>query len=298
MNAFRPLLLLHQFVRGKQNRVVKGGARQLARLHLRPDNPTAAGIPAATAAALDLRTAVLGQFEVSSARSSLLLRGREILEQFGIVIEMNQERLIAVLAAEPSRQTAGSRPVLRRITIAGSSWYRPANPGLAEDRFRERNNECLRTPVFGQIEIVFRQIGNNLALFIAHGRQNIDDFYIRGKFRIRLVHFPSLCAMLARMRRPPRRPQGKTAGKCNLLHTLFKHTLCRKDARRAYGVHEHLFTSRTQPRGRYPASSTVPERGFSCRPGRLRMAFSHHLCELCGEPRRRCRPPPRSCRCR
>jgi hypothetical protein len=45
----------------------------------------------------------------------------------------------------------------------------------------------LRVAIFGEDEIVFSEIGDELALFVADGGEDVDDFYFDGDFRILLA---------------------------------------------------------------------------------------------------------------
>ena len=121
------------------------------------------------------------------AALQFVLRVGEVLQQLGVVIEMDEEGLIAFGPEHLFDEPPAGVPLFAQN-------FALAEAGIDQQAKREREirlagkiTNDLWTPLLGKIEIILRQIGNDFALFIADGRQHVDDFDVYGNFRIRLL---------------------------------------------------------------------------------------------------------------
>ena len=125
-----------------------------------------------------------GVFSKIERLLQLLARRSQILQQFHFVIEVDDEGHILIFAKH-----------LVEEAIAGVAlgFDKPAlaHAGIHQQPERERKiallgevADGLRPAVLGQGEIVLGQIADDVALLVADGREDVDNFDIGGEGRI------------------------------------------------------------------------------------------------------------------
>ena len=105
----------------------------------------------------------------------LLAGGGQVLQKFHFPIEMNHEGLVLILAQHVVQKTvAGGALLVEDATLAPARVHQQAErqrqvglPGEIGDR--------LEVPVFLQLEVILAQVGDDLAVLVAHGREHVDD---------------------------------------------------------------------------------------------------------------------------
>src|ERR1019366_4121143 len=141
--------------------------------------PTA-GIAATTTAAL-LLGVVLIHFDLMQRLVQLLAGLSEILQQLHLVIEVDNERLVFVFAQYvfKERVAGGALRVDNGALAAAGIHQQPE--GQRQIGFAGEIADDLRPAVFLEDEVVLVEVGDNMAILIAHSREQIHHVDVRGE---------------------------------------------------------------------------------------------------------------------
>ncbi len=168
-------LFPHDFVRCEIDRVVKRGAAS----HSPRISPTAAGITATTGistapASVPGARIVFGRRDLQQPerRLQFLVRRGQVLQQFHLAIEVNQEGLVLVAQQAGEKAAAGVALIRQNAPLAHAGIHQQPQRQLQIGLAR-KICDCLRAPVFFQFEIVLTQIRYDLAFLVANGGEHI-----------------------------------------------------------------------------------------------------------------------------
>jgi len=184
-----PLLLGHQLFRRQQDCVVQLGPAA---------GPLPAGISAAATrvpAALGILTAGLASIVVVIPLVDLqqvqrvfqfLARRREVLQKLHLAVEVDQERLVFVLAQHVLEELVAGVPLFTQHAPLALAGIDQQSQRQRQVRFPRKVADRLRMPVLRQSEVVLGQIRDDLQLLVPNRGQNVNYFDISGKRRRRL----------------------------------------------------------------------------------------------------------------
>src|ERR1039458_3983069 len=142
--------------------------------------PTA-GIAASTTAAALLLGFVLIHFDLMQRLVQLLAGLSEILQQLHLVIEVDNERLVFVFAQYVFKErVAGGALRVDNVALAAAGIHQQPE-GQRQIRFAGEIADDLRPAVFLEDEVVLVEVGDDMAILIAHSREQIHHVDVRGE---------------------------------------------------------------------------------------------------------------------
>jgi hypothetical protein len=184
--SFAALLLFHEFVGGEVNRVVEKRAPAVA-MAVRT-----AAVSTSTAAA---RTGlgVLRRVDLVDGREEFLAGRGEVLKEFDFAIEMDEESLIFIFAQDAiEERVAGGAFLIEDAALAEAGINEEAE-GEREVGLLGEVGDGLGLAVLFESEVVFGEIADEVAVFVADGGEEIDGGDVDGDGRGLLAEEGKCC---------------------------------------------------------------------------------------------------------
>ena len=172
---FAALLLFHEFVGGEVNGVVEKGAGAMA------VTVGAAAVSAASSAGTGLRE-LRGVDLIDCSEEFLAGRG-EVLEKFDFVIEMDEEGFVFVFAQDAIEERAAGGALLVEDAALAEAGVDEEAEGEREVGLFGEIGDGLGLAVLVESEVVFGEIADEVAVFVADGGEEIDGGDVEGDGR-------------------------------------------------------------------------------------------------------------------
>jgi len=164
--GFPALLLFHEFVRGEINGIIQESAAAVT-VAVRAATVAAAAASGGTAAGAGLRE--LRRVELVDGREEFLTGGGEVLHEFDLVIEMDEEGFVFVFAQDAIEEsTAGGALLVENLALAEAGVHEQAQGEREVGLFGEIG-DGLRFAVLLESEVVFGEVADDVAVFVANG---------------------------------------------------------------------------------------------------------------------------------
>ena len=179
---FAAMLFFHQLIGGEIDGVVEECASAtvagaaVASMATVASSSTSTGGTAATGAGLR----ELGRVDLVNGRQELLARGGEVLEEFDFAVEVDDEGLVFILAEQVIEEgMAGGDFLAKDAALAEAGVYEQAE-GEGKIGFAGEIGDGLGLAVLVELKIVFGEVVDEGAVFIADGGEEIDGADIDG----------------------------------------------------------------------------------------------------------------------
>ena len=190
------MLLLHEFIRGKENRVVKqsasaamaptaaatAGRASTTRIPttsgITPSAPRIASTTAGRASARVISIA-LRWLDLLCGRCQLLPRRSQVLQQLDLMIEVDYKRRVSALAHYLIEERFAGLALVRQHLRNASAGVDEQSEFEWQVRLAYEVFDRLWTAVFVQRKILFGKIVQDLTVLVANGCQHVHNFYLR-----------------------------------------------------------------------------------------------------------------------
>jgi hypothetical protein len=166
------LSLSHQFVGGEVDGVVEKRAAAVAVSMRTTAVPATSATRGTSPAGIGLRE--LRGVDLIDGREEFLAGRSEVLEEFDFVIEMDEEGFVLVFAQDAiEKRAAGGAFLIEDAALAEARVHEEAE-GEREAGFLGEVGNGLRLSVLLESEVVFGEIADDVAVFVADSSKEID----------------------------------------------------------------------------------------------------------------------------
>jgi hypothetical protein len=180
--GFAALLLFHEFVGGEVDGVVEKCAATMA-VTVGAVVASASATPSTTAATAGTGLRELRAVDLIDGREKFLAGGREVLEEFDFVIEVDEEGLVFVFAQDAIEERAAGGAFLIEDTALAKAGIDEEAEGEREIGLFGEIGDGLGLGVLFEGEVVFGKIADEIAVFVADGGEEIDGGDVEGDGR-------------------------------------------------------------------------------------------------------------------
>ena len=178
--GFAAVLLFHQFVRGEVNGIVEQSASAVT-VAVGAAAVAAATATGGTATGAGLR--ILRRVELIDGREEFLTVRGEVLEEFDLAIEMNEESLIFVHPQDAIEESAaGDALLVKNLALAEAGVGKQAE-GKREVGLLGKVGDGLGLAVLLEGEVVFGEVADDAAVLVADSGEEIDGRDVDGNGR-------------------------------------------------------------------------------------------------------------------
>ncbi len=178
---FSALLLFHQFVGREIDGVVEKSAGTAGAVPAMAAITPSACAGGSTAARTCLQ--VLRRVDLVDGRVKLLVGGGEILEEFDLAIEVDEEGLVLVFAQEVVEEHMAGGDFLRQEAALTAAGVDKQAEGEGQVRLTGEIGDGMGLGVLLEQEIVFGEVVDECAMFVADGGEEIDGGDVDGDWR-------------------------------------------------------------------------------------------------------------------
>jgi hypothetical protein len=186
---FAALLLFHQLVRRQIHRVVQQCAASAVAMRAATATTSAAtavGIAAARRTS-SARLRELWPTQLIERRFQLLPRRSQILQQLHLVVEVNHESLVLIFAQQVIEESVAGVALLVQDAALAHAGIHQQPQSKRKVGIRREVTDCLRMAVLLQRKIIFGQVADQRAMFIAHRGKHGHHLHIHRNGRTLLL---------------------------------------------------------------------------------------------------------------
>ena len=171
------LLLFHEFVGGEVNGVVEKRAATMA------VTAGAAAVSTTSAATAGTGLRELRAVDLVDGGEKFLAGRGEVLEEFDFVIEVDEEGFVFVFAQDAIEERAAGGAFLVEDAALAEAGVNKKAEGEREIGFFGEIGDGLGLGVLFEGEVVFGEIADEIAVFVADGGEEIDGGDVEGDGR-------------------------------------------------------------------------------------------------------------------
>ena len=113
-----------------------------------------------------------------------LARAGKILQKFYFEVKVNDKREVFLGPKDLAEELLAGVPLLRQDAAGAAAGVDQQPDGQRQVALLREVPDGLRTAVLVEMEVVFRQVADDLVLLVPHGGEEIDHLHVGGKARL------------------------------------------------------------------------------------------------------------------